>query len=121
MSALTWCPVCGGTGVQTVEEPGAPCVGCKGSGKVVGSSLPRTTHADRAKASGRFKASPPCDGCGKPVGTAYYTDDDVCGGSDGPGFYLCERKLCRSQFLGMTVEQRRDHYIRVRSVRRVSP
>lgn len=33
------CRVCGGTGVQTVENPGAPCEGCNGSG--VGSRLSR--------------------------------------------------------------------------------
>lgn len=36
---------------------------------------------------------PKCDGCGKPC-TEHFTDDRVCQGGDGPGFYLCNRAAC---------------------------
>lgn len=81
-------------------------------------ALPRQPHIERSRQSGRFKRTPACDGCGKPVGTAYFTDSEVCGASDGPGFYLCERKLCQRQFEGMTVEQRRVHYTEIRNKRK---
>lgn len=52
------------------------------------------------------------DGCGKPVGTNYFTDDEVCGGGDGPGFYLCAR--CAKSREGMGIEERRAMYERTR-------
>ena len=47
------------------------------------------------KINGKYASAPKCDACGKPTNEAErYTDDEVCGGSDGPGFYLCHRKRC---------------------------
>lgn len=60
--------------------------------------------------SGKYKAGPRCDGCGKPTGDGYMTDEEVCGNTDGPGFYLCTRERCMKQFVGMDVEERRAHY-----------
>lgn len=51
-------------------------------------------HTDK-DARGKYSAAPKCDCCGKPTNEALrYTDDEVCQGSDGPGFYLCHRKRC---------------------------
>lgn len=44
---------------------------------------------------GKYVAAPKCDCCGKATNEAErYTDDEVCAGTDGPGFYLCHRKRC---------------------------
>lgn len=77
--------------------------------------LERSPHRARARKSGRYTASPLCDACGKPCGTAYFTDDEVCGGTDGPGFFLYERRSCivaRS----LPVEERRALYTRMRAL-----
>jgi hypothetical protein len=74
------------------------------------SALSRHPHDERARRTGRFTKSPACDGCGKPCGTAYYTDDEVCRGSDGPGFYLCDRKRCAAAREGKSAEERRVLY-----------
>ncbi len=60
----------------------------------MGKKLSRHAHDDRDYRSGRYRKSNPCDACGKPVGTAYYTDEEVCGNTDGPGFFLCDRARC---------------------------
>lgn len=65
---------------------------------------------DARDSSGRYAKSQSCDCCGKPVGTEYLTDDEVCGGSDGPGFYLCQRKRCAAKQAGLSVEARRALY-----------
>lgn len=78
--------------------------------------LERFAHVAKDQA-GRYKASALCDGCNKPVGTNYYTDDDVCGGSDGPGFFMCERKRCAAKLEGLTVEQREAIYTSNRNAR----
>jgi len=44
--------------------------------------------------SGRYKTGHLCDFCVKPAGTEPMTDSEACGGSDGPGFFLCERVRC---------------------------
>lgn len=80
--------------------------------------LERYSHEGRDSGSGRFVKSAACDGCGKPVGTNYFTDGEVCGGSDGPGFYLCERKRCAAAREGLSIEARRALYERVRGTRR---
>lgn len=72
-------------------------------------TLERHAHDERDQA-GRYSKTPPCDACGKPVGTNYFTDDEVCGSSDGPGFYLCERKRCIKVRDNKTVEERRALY-----------
>lgn len=60
--------------------------------------------------AGKFIASPACDCCGKPTGRDYNTDDEVCGSTDGPGFYLCSRKRCGAKTEGLDVEARRALY-----------
>ena len=60
--------------------------------------------------SGRYKAGPKCDCCVKPVGDSYFTDEDVCGGTDGPGFYLCGRKRCVASREGLGIDERRAIY-----------
>lgn len=75
----------------------------------------RPAHDARERTSGRYAKSPPCDGCGKPVGTGYFTDDEVCGGGDGPGFYLCERKRCVTRLQPLGVEDRRRLYTEQRT------
>ena len=71
-------------------------------------------HELRDDSSGQFVKTQPCDGCGKPTGRDYFTDDEVCGGSDGPGFYLCGRKRCCAKREHLSVEARRELYTRVR-------
>lgn len=45
--------------------------------------------------NGKFVKADACDACGKPCNEAErYTDDEVCQGSDAPGFFLCHRKRC---------------------------
>ena len=77
--------------------------------------LSRYAHEARESRGGRYATSPRCDCCGKPVGTAYYTDTDVCGGSDGPGFYLCERVRCMAKREGLSAEERRALYTATRA------
>jgi hypothetical protein len=77
-------------------------------------ALKRHQHDDRDHRSGRYQKSPACDGCGKPVGTNYYTDDAVCGGGDGPGFYVCDRKRCQAALSGLSADQRRAVYVATR-------
>ncbi len=80
------------------------------------SALERHQHQYRGRA-GRFIESQRCDACDKPVGTAYYTDDAVCGSTDGPGFYICERKRCARKLEGLSVDERRAIYVGVRAAR----
>lgn len=77
-------------------------------------SLERYRHDDK-DANGKYRKSALCDACNKPVGTAYFTDDEVCNGSDGPGFYLCERKRCPGS--KGSVEARRALYFANRAAR----
>lgn len=69
-------------------------------------------HTERETRTGRYAKSQPCDCCGKPVGTEFGTDEEVCGLTDGPGFYLCARKACEKKLAGLSVEQRRALYVR---------
>jgi hypothetical protein len=54
-----------------------------------------------------------CDACCRliPLGEdgvpAYFTDDAVCGGTDGPGFLLCGAEGCGRQYADLDVEARR--------------
>lgn len=65
------------------------------------------------RADGRFRSSVACDACGRGVGSLnddsseWYTDNEVCGCGDGPGFYLCARASCRKRYAHMDVEERR--------------
>ena len=60
--------------------------------------------------SGRFRSSHRCDACGKSTNEeTRFTDEEVCGSSDGPGFYLCARKACKKA-RDLPVEVRRVLY-----------
>jgi hypothetical protein len=53
-----------------------------------------------------------CDCCAEPLPIVggvvdYATDDEVCEGSDAPGFYLCTRPDCARRYDGMMVADRR--------------
>lgn len=72
-------------------------------------------HTDR-DTGGRYRSSELCDACGKPVGTEYLTDDEVCGGGDGPGFFLCSRVRCCNKRDPLTVDQRRALYTERRAL-----
>lgn len=95
-------------------QPGSPGASAEASVAI----LERYQHMDRDYASGRYTASPACDGCGKPVGAAYYTDEEVCGGGDGPGFFLCDRKRCVESREGISVEDRCALYEQTRAIAR---
>ena len=68
---------------------------------------------------GRFIKVTRCDGCGKPITGQHFTDDRVCQGSDGPGFYLCHRKQCGLRLLKILtergIEALRGHYTATRA------
>jgi len=67
--------------------------------------------------NGRYKKAPPCDACNKPTNEAErYTDDEVCQGSDGPGFFLCHRKRCITK-RDLPLEERRTLYTLTRARR----
>lgn len=62
---------------------------------------------------GRYAVEQLCDGCGKPVTLGeHFTDEDVVGGGDGPGFYLCGRVACKKTRNAKTIEERRAYYKR---------
>jgi hypothetical protein len=67
------------------------------------------------EADGRYRVEMPCDCCGKPVLDEHITDGDVCGNTDGPGFYLCGRARCNKRRDSLTVEQCRGLYTRQRA------
>jgi len=73
---------------------------------------------DTRDRSGRYAQSPACDACGKPVGVEYGTDNEVCGATDGPGFFLCHRARCAKKLEGLTVEERRTLYTAQRNKNR---
>lgn len=78
-------------------------------------------HDDRVVGGGKFKKSPPCDACGKPVGTDYMTDDEVVGNGDGPGFFLCDRKRCEAKRDALDVAGRRALYTAQRAKNNAPP
>lgn len=68
--------------------------------------------------NGQFVASRLCDCCNKPVGMEYVSDDEVVvDGSDGPGFYLCQRARCESKRDKLDVEGRRALFVAARAAR----
>jgi hypothetical protein len=69
-------------------------------------------HEERDRKTGRYATGPLCDHCGKPTGGDYCSDDEVCQGSDGPGFFLCDRKRCVATRDALTVSERRARYVR---------
>jgi hypothetical protein len=64
---------------------------------------------------GRYATKIPCDACGKPVTGEHCTDDAVCDGGDGPGFYLCSRKRCNDR-IPDGLEERRAYYTAQRAL-----
>jgi len=65
---------------------------------------------DRA---GRFDVEQRCDACSKPITErtgGHVTDDEVCGTSDAPGFYLCGRARCERQRASLEIDARRSLY-----------
>jgi hypothetical protein len=59
-----------------------------------------------------------CDGCGRPITErtgGHVTDTEVCGDSDGPGFYLCGRARCEQERDRLDVEARRALFSSVRA------
>jgi len=82
------------------------------------SSKRKPAHTDREHASGQYRKGPQCDACNKPTGTDYFTDDEVCDGSDGPGFFLCDRKRCMARRDIADVEARRALYAATRAARK---
>lgn len=69
--------------------------------------------------SGRYAHWQKCDGCGKPVKPGeHHTDDEVCGATDGPGFYLCDRKRCVARLESLDVNARRELYTQQREASR---
>lgn len=75
----------------------------------------RPKHGQHARAgeperatTGRYRIGNPCDCCGRSSGYPHnFTDYDVCGGDDGPGFLLCGRPACGKRYEGKSVEERR--------------
>lgn len=67
-------------------------------------------HEEREAGGGRFTKSRACDACGRPIGTEYMSDAEVCGGTDGPGFYLCQRVRCEKRRSALSIEERRALY-----------
>lgn len=69
-----------------------------------------TRHKGRDR-TGRYATTLRCDACGGGIGTdSYCTDDDVCGGTDGPGFFLCGKRRCVATYEHLSVEERRTLY-----------
>lgn len=83
--------------------------------------LDRHAHDDRDHRSGKFRKTELCDACGKRVGTAYFTDTDVCGSTDGPGFFLCDRKRCMAKRDGLDEAARRALYTAQRAINDAPP
>lgn len=75
------------------------------------------SHDGRDRHTGRYKSTIRCDYCGAGVGNnAYYSDDEVCDGSDGPGFFLCGRKRCIAARDQLPIEVRRVLYTAQRAL-----
>jgi len=72
---------------------------------------PKHSKRDR---TGRYSSGPPCDGCGSPVGTDPWTDDEICGQGDGPGFFLCQRATCRKRREALEPGARQALYEQIR-------
>jgi hypothetical protein len=64
----------------------------------------------RNQHTGRYAHSQPCDGCGKPCGLDPMTDAEVCGSTDGPGFFLCARISCETRRDALDLQGRRALY-----------
>lgn len=69
-----------------------------------------TTAISTASALGQ-----PCDACGQPLEGVHITDDEVCHGTDRPGYFLCGRAKCpatRAYAAGYSVHVRAAMYVR---------
>lgn len=70
----------------------------------------------RNRDRGRYARETRCDACGRAITMrvdreSYATDSDVCGATDGPGFYLClDRPACDALIEGKSVDERRALY-----------
>lgn len=68
-----------------------------------------------------------CDVCARGIDTQaseYCTDDEVCQGSDGPGFFLCNHPTCcrvQLRVLALPPEARRRIYAAVRESGKQQP
>ena len=67
----------------------------------------------RRNAAGQYVQGENCDACNRKMAKAvsqgdYVTDDEVCGSSDGPGFYVCH--ACNDKLQGRSIEERRAVY-----------
>lgn len=63
---------------------------------------------DRRDKSGRYSHARKCDACGRSTYEEdHLTDDEVCEGTDGPGFWLCARPRCNAKYADLPVEERR--------------
>lgn len=71
------------------------------------------------ESNGRYKVEQRCDACAKPIHGTHYTDDAVCGGGDGPGFFLCGRVRCSKRYENMSVEERRAFFKRTEADGRI--
>lgn len=70
-------------------------------------------HQPKRYRAGRYAIEQRCDFCRKPITEktgGHVTDDEVCGASDGPGFYLCGRARCEAERAALDVEARRASY-----------
>jgi hypothetical protein len=66
----------------------------------------------RRERGGRYAVEQRCDACCKPITTAtggHFTDIEVCGGGDGPGFFLCGRERCCKR-RNVDIDDRRAMY-----------
>lgn len=59
---------------------------------------------------GRYAREVACDACGRPAREDYCTDEEVCGQTDDPGFFLCTRKRCVALVPEGGPEERRGYY-----------
>lgn len=59
---------------------------------------------------GRYAIEQRCDACTMPIRGEHFTEDAVCEGSDGPGFFLCGRKRCGAKYENMTTDERRAYF-----------
>lgn len=73
------------------------------------------TEQQKRGDDGKYTKHTRCDGCGGTIKGDYLTDDEVCEGGDGPGFFICERKRCGAKLEKMDTAARRTHYFTQRA------
>jgi hypothetical protein len=70
-------------------------------------------HQPKRDCAGRFEVEQRCDFCGKPITErtgGHVSDAEVCGETDGPGFYLCGRARCETARDALDAEARLARY-----------